>query len=305
MSSEVPSGMAIFQPEFLQTRMAVKMAKGLRITPFLNRQTVPSRSLYTYFYEEATAEGDITTGAMGKPYRVAPGASLTPIRISDLDADSKPVEVRGFELIVEDQKMKEQGQSVLRFMERMAYRIGREVESDNNTLLSAAAAASTASLVDGNWDDSTAIGRDIIRMQEAFQDDSLPDELTGLFYESVNHRELREFLDDVGVSDVIYNNQNDLTYKGTRHIYGGRNMTHGTAIGFDLTNPPATVAYGTVEGAASPQVLQGMEGFAPILNVKVSPVDPGDLYPKTKIQMSTETTLAVELLAALLAQTGL
>jgi len=305
MASEVPSGLEIFQPEFIQTRMAIKMAKGLRITPFLNRDTVPSRSMYTFFSEDATAEEDISSGAMAKPYRVAPGANLTPIRMSDLNADSQPVEVRGFELIVENQKLEEQGQSVLRFMERMAYRIGREVETDSNTRLAADAAASTASLVDGNWDDSTGINKDIIRMQEAFQDDSLPDELTGIFYEVAHHRELKEFLDDIGNSaDVIYNNQNDITYKGTRHIYGGRNMVHGTTLGFDLANPPSTIAYGVVEGASSPQVLEGMEGFAPILNVKISPME-DELYPKTKIQMAAETTVVTELPAALQKQTGL
>lgn len=305
MSSEVPSGLEIFQPEFLQTRMAVRMAKGLRITPFLNRETVPSRSLYTFFSEDATAEDDISSGAMGKPYRIAPGAELTPVRMSDLNADSQPVEVRGFKLIVDNQKLEEQGQSVLRFMERMAYRIGREVESDTYTRLAADAAASTATLTDGNWDDSVSINKDIIRMQEAFQDDSLPDELTGIFYEGVNHRELKEFLDDSGSpADVIYNNQNDITYKGTRHIYGGRNMVHGTSIGFDLNTPPSTIAYGVVNGASSPSVLPGMEGFAPILNVKVSPLE-DELYPKTKIEMSSETTVVTELPAALLKQTGL
>lgn len=305
MSSEVPSGLEIFTPEFVQTRMAVQMAKGLRITPFLNRDTVPSRSVYTFFSEDATPEEDIADGTMAKPYRVAPGADLTPIRMSDLNADSQPVEVRGFKLEVDNQKLEEQGQSVIRFMDRMSYRIGREVESDSYTRLAADAAASAATLTDGNWDDSTGINKDIIRMQEAFQDDSLPDELTGLFYEGVNHRELKEYLDDTGSSnEVIYNNQNDLEYKGTRHIYGGRNMVHGTALGFDLTNPPSTVVYGTVKGASSPSTLPGMEGFAPLLNVKITPKDEG-LYPKTVIEMAAETTVVTELPAALLKQTGL
>lgn len=304
MSSETPSGLEIFQPEFLQTRLPLKMAKGLRITPFLNRETVASRSVYTYFSEDATAEEDISSGAMGKPYRIAPGADLTPIRMSDLNADSQPVEVRGFKLIVENQKLEEQGQSVLRFLERMAYRIGREVESDTYTVLAADAAASAATLVDGEWDDSNAIGQDIIRMQEAFQDDSLPDELNAIFYEGVNHRELREYLDTQNDSDVIYNNQNDLTYKGARHIYGGRNMVHGTTIGFDINNPPSTIAYGVIDGAASPSVLPGMEGFAPFLNVKVVPLGDG-LYAKTKIEMAAETTVVTELPAALQKQTGI
>lgn len=303
MSSLVPSGEEIFTPEFIQTRMTVFMAKGLRIVPFLNQDRVPSMSNYTYFYEDQTAEADITDGTMAEAQRVAPGAELIPVRSSELSSNSLPVEIRGYKLKVENSKLQQNGQSVMRFIERLAYGLGRSVEEDAYTQLAAKAAASTATLVDGNWDDSTGVGQDVIRMQEAFQDDSLPDELNAIFYESVNHRELREYLDANNDQDVIYNNQNDLSYKGARHIYGGKNMVHGTALGFDLRTPPATVAFGVVEGASSPSVLEGMEGYAPIINVKVSESD--ELYKSTIIEMAVETAVAVENAAALLKQTGL
>lgn len=80
--------------------------------------------------------------------------------------------------------------------------------------------------------------------------------------------------------------------------------THGTAIGFDITNPPAVVAYGIEEGAYNPKVTKGMEGYAPIINVKVKRV--ADEIPDiTKIFMAAKYTIAVLEPNALMAQTGL
>lgn len=304
MSSQTPTGDAIFTPEFIQARTTVYMAKGLRITPFLNQDKVPSRSNYTYFSEKSTAAADLADGTTAAPQRVAPGADLTVVRTTDMKADSVPVEVRGYKLVVEDQKLKENPNYFTRYLQRLAFGIGREIESDVYTQLAADAAASIATLTDGVWETSTGIGADILRRQEAFQDDSLPDRLTGIFYEGVNHRELKEYLDSIGnPSDVVYNNQDDILFKGSRHIYGGENSVHGTSIGFDLEQPPATVAFGMIDGAYNPDVLEGMEGFKPLINVKVTKED--KLYPKTIIEMASETAVVSELPAGIQKQTGL
>lgn len=303
MSSEVPSGEAQFTPEFIQRRLTAYMAKGLRLTQYLNKDEVPSRSNYTYFSEKSTAAADIADGTQAKPERVAPGADLTVVRASDLQADSTPVEVRGFKFVIENQKLEENPGFFMRYMQRLSYGIGSEIEAYAYARVAADAAAGTATLTDGVWATSTGIGKDILRMQEAFQDDSLPDKLTGIFYDATNHRELKEYMDSVGAVDGNYDNQEEIPYKGTKHIYGGSNMVHGTSIGFDLSSPPTTVAFGKVEGAYSPDVLQGMEGFKPIINVKVTPEE--GLYPKTIIEMASETAFVTELPAALLKQTGL
>lgn len=304
MSSQTPSGDAIFTPEFIQARTTVYMAKGLRITPFLNQDKVSSRSNYTFFSEKSTPAADLADGTTAAPERVAPGADLTTVRTTDMKADSVPVEVRGYKLVVEDQKLKENPNYFIRYLQRLAFGIGRGVEADAYNVLSADAAATAATLSNGVWSASNGISKDVIRMQAAFQDDSLPDRLTGLFYESGNHVELKEYLDAIGPnSEVIYNNQDDILFKGTRHIYGGETGVHGTAIGFDLDNPPATVAYGMVDGAYNPDVLEGMEGYKPLINVKVTPEE--GLYPKTIIEMASETAVVSELPKGILKQTGL
>ena len=55
--------------------------------------------------------------------------------------------------------------------------MARVLEAQTVSALVAGASAPTASLKDGAWDDSTAIDIDAIRMQDAFDDDSLDLEL--------------------------------------------------------------------------------------------------------------------------------
>jgi hypothetical protein len=190
-----------------------------------------------------------------------------------------------------------------RYIKRLAYAVGKTIETDVISVMSAKANADTATLGDSVWATSGTIDEDIIAMQAGFYDDSLPDVLTAMVYEAVNFMELKKYMNHI-TGPMGFSDANQFDFLGTTHYYGGNGMSHGTAYGFDQSNPPVVVAYGTEAGAFNPSVLAGMEGYAPSINVKVKQID-DEIPRRTEIYMAAKYAVVCEEPNALLKQTGL
>lgn len=294
---------SLFNQNDVQGLVTEHVAKGLTIVPYLDKATT-TKDNWVVYNEEMTPEAAIAAGVQDLPEKRAPGSKLRVIRTTGISGKAQPILMTGFKYVVETDRIENQPYSVDRDVRRLAYSIGRTVDRDAITRLGAKAAADAASLNDGVWSASTGVDKDVMAMQAAFYDDSLPDELSGLFYEAVNFNELRTFRRAQEGAGEGFNNMNEMDWLGTKHIYGGSGMTHGTALGFDLNNPPAVVAYRTLRGAFTPSVLNGMEGYAPVINCKIKQID-DEIPDTTEIYMAAQYTIAVEEPAALLKQTGL
>jgi hypothetical protein len=278
------------------------VAKGLIITPFLE-QRMTGADNYVWTTEDMTAEEAIDAGILDMPDVRTPGSELKIVRGTGVSPNAKPLMQAGFKYICETDRLERQPYTIEREIRQYSYAISKMIEMDATTVLSNKAAAGTASLTDGVWSTSSSINADLIKMRSAFRDDSLPDRLTGLFYDADNFEELQLFKDALDGGNNNYT-EDMIPWKGIQHRYGGSEMTHGTAIGFDLNNPPAVIAYGVEEGAFNPSVLEGIEGYAPIINVKIKKID-DEIPRKTEIYMAAKYAIAVEEPKALMAQTGL
>jgi hypothetical protein len=303
MPGEAKGEKALFKKDYIQGLVTEYVSKGLRVTPFLNKISTDADN-YVFYTEDSSPEAAITSGVQDLPHVRAPGSELQIVRTTGMTPKAQPVLQTGFKYRVETEKMENSPYSVERYIQRLAYTIGRTLESDVVTQLAAKASASTASLTNSVWSTSTAIDEDIIKMQAAFYDDSLPFELNSIFYDVTNFKELRLFLRARDGAGVGFEDANEFEWLGARHMYGGSQMTHGTSLGMDRNAPPATVVYGREPGAYNPSVLQGMEGYAPIINVKVKQID--DEIPRmTEIYMAAKYTIAVEQPNGIQKQTGL
>lgn len=300
MAIDTPSNNALFKTEFIQTRMTNFVSKGIPILPFLNRQETDA-DLYIHYVEEKTAEQAIADGTIKEPQEVEPGSELTVIRDSALKGKKEQVKTLGFKYIVSNKKIAQNGMSILRNMQRQAYAIGREIHGDLISSLIAGAAADTITLNGGGWDSSAKIDEDIIDMQEAFFDPSLPSVLNGLFYNQTNLTQVKKFKRITEGPGDGFGDVQSLDWLGAKHQYGGFQIPVNTVLGWDTDLPPASVVWGTEEGTTQPNVMPGMEAFAPLVNVLVKDVT-DELPHKKVIYMLTNYTTAIEERNALLSQ---
>lgn len=295
---------SLFNQNDVQGLVTEHVAKGLRITPFLEMQNTGADN-FVWVTEDYTPQGAIDAGVQELPIKRAPGSELRVVRTSGVTPDAKPLLMTGFRYIVETERIEKAPYTIERDIKRLAYSIGKTIETDVVTEMAAKANATAATVNDSTWNSSSKIDEDIIEMQANFFNDSLPDVLTGLFYEKVNFQELRNFVNSI-LPMAGFNDAGGIDFLGSNHMYGGSAMSHGTAYGFDLNNPPVTVAYGTESGAFNPNVLEGMEGYTPIINVMINRDQESDRIPRvTEIYMAAKYTVAVEEPNALLKQTGL
>jgi hypothetical protein len=298
---DTPVNDQLFNRDFLQTRITRLVAKGLRVTPYMNKDKVVNADQYVFYQEKATPEEDLTSGLSKGAQKIAPGAELEIVRTSGMKGESIPVETRGFKLVIDITKLKQNGQSILNFITKHAYFVGRDIETDVVNALKNGGTASTATLSDGVWETSSSINLDIRRMKVAYHDDSLPMELNTFCLDETNFTELCDYKEAMTGKDYDFPEFDD---GPNRFMYGGQRMTHGTCIGFDRTMPPATVAYDVNPNAFNPSVLKGMEGYAPFINVKVKEIldeDPEKLI----IFMRATTAVALEEPRGAQVQTGL
>lgn len=297
-----PDNFSLFNRNDVQGLVTEHVVKNLRLVPYLDMHNSGDAEEFIFDTIDKTAEEDIASKIMSTPVPRALGGKLDIVRMSGMTPNAQPLLMSGYTYEVETNKIKKRPYSVEYFLKRMAYGIGRALEYDAHAKCIAKASADIAA-IDNTWDKSTEIDMDLIDMKAAFRDESLPDTLTGLFYDSTNHTELQKFIRNQEGSASGYI-EDSFNWLGITHAYSGSMATHGTAIGFDITNPPAVVAYGIEEGAYNPKVTKGMEGYAPIINVKVKRV--ADEIPDiTKIFMAAKYTIAVLEPNALMAQTGL
>lgn len=287
---------------FLQTRFTRFVSKGLKIAPLLNRDQTDA-DLYEYFVEEKTAEEAVQDGDIKRMRQLADGSELDIIRDTDIQGKTKRVTTRGFKYAVTPAKLKRNPYSILRIMQRHSYVAGREVELDVVNTLMSGAGAPTIDLNDGGWATSNKIDLDLEDMQEAFYDDSLPNVLNQFCYNKTNLKQVKRMkraLEGTG-GDTEFRDNLSMDWMGANHAYGGFQQTLNKVIGFDKEVPPGTVAWGTEEGAFNPDVLQGMETYAPFINVMVKEVT-DELPKKTIFFMLVRATTVVEERKGLLCQ---
>ena len=286
---EMPTKEELFEQHFLSNYITEQVARGFKIVPLLDMQSTDADT-YTFYSEKETPEAAITAGRQKLPRKVAEGAELEIIRTSGLTADSVPVQMRGYRLKVENKKLKQNGQSILRFIRRLSYGLGRQIESDAVTTLIANATGTAASIAT-TWDLSTTIDLDVILMQDAYEDPSTIFSLTDLFANKTNRTEARTFLSAKYPGQTI---PREPDINGSQLRDGGVFTPEGSLIGMDRNNPPATMIYGSEEGASTADVFPGMEGYSPLINVLVTDQTGKKIPAATDIYMAAITAVAVE-----------
>lgn len=299
MGMEVASKEALMKPEFIQPYVAEQVASGFTVTKWLRAR--PSNGRTVIFYQKTkTVEEAITDGTQKLPNKIADGSELREIRTSGLNAQAQPVEMRGYKLIVSNDMLDENLEGIVDFIGELGYGIGRELEKDAVGQLQQKALVTNATLGSGVWSASTTIDLDVMAMQSAYKDYSQRNRLDKLFCHDTNLQEARTFVRGQLYQEV----PEEPTVQGTQLMDGGIHATEGYALGFDSRLPPATVYYGTEQGAFNPKLQEGMESFAPLINVKVKEVK-DEIPSRTEIYMAAKSTVAVTNPKSVLYQSGL
>lgn len=296
---EVASKDALMRSEFLQPYISEAVATGFTITKYIKARPADARNVI-FYQKTKTVEEAIGDGTQKLPSKVADGASLREIRTSGLNAKAQPVEMRGYKLVVDNDMLKENLEGILDFIAELGYGIGRQIEYDVVSQLKNKALADTATLGNGTWNSSTTVDLDVMAMQSSYKDYSRPNRLDKLFLNDTNLQEARSFVRGKFYQEV----PEEPSVQGTQLMDGGLHMTEGYALGFDSRLPPATVYYGTEDGAFNPKLQQGMENFSPLINVKVKNIN-DEIPGRTEVYMAAKNTVAVTNPKAVLYQSGL
>lgn len=302
-----------FNPVTLEAYATTLMAKNFIAPRFLNKKLIDNPTVVSY-QRDGEEDGKLLDEVERKVRPVTEGTELTEVRSTVKIGETKTIERYGMKLGVTNELLKNPAFSLQEEVNNMSLCLARIVEQHTIDTLKNEAKAPTSSKVKGKWtDDGTTldtIQRDIVEMQSAFDDTDYNNELNTLFYNKAQFNEIKK---DVNYEVSNYNvdaEQGYNAYIPNRPLdfvdslhYKCKYLDAGEALGWDASQPPATIYYNRESGLGTPTFYEGLPDFAPFISTYVKD-EPG-VVPKKEIQMAVSFGVVVNKPGALLYQKGL
>lgn len=270
--------------------------KGLRVTPFLNRQSTDAEIVNMYVREKTPTES-IISARSGKARRITEGARLVQVRGTPKDDKGRTLEFYGFEYYITNKALKQPGYSLSEDVKDLSAIICAQVETSAVTKVKTDANADKATGLNKNWNgaDTTLddIQSDLIDIDLAYDNDELLYNLDIMFHSKLAHGALQKKVSlnqqKWEIPKEGYEAQKALDLGQIQHLYAGRGLTSGEMLAWDKTRPAATIYYGTEEGVNSPEVYEQLPEFAPMLMGYSEPIK--GITPGWKVQLGCAWTV--------------
>lgn len=186
---------AALRKQFIEKTINKKIEPLL---PFLDKFPVVDlngASTFKYFTDDNSAEDDIQAGKMDAPANITELGDLTKITVTPIQKQIGDTAKFGASLEFSDDVTNENGfvDEILRAIERTTYMMARKINVDHINAMLEFAAAPSISLKDGSWEDSSAIGDDIISMQESIDQEGYTYDLTNLYVAKKQYYQTKRF----------------------------------------------------------------------------------------------------------------
>lgn len=224
--------------EFIEKTIITKMNPDLYFAEAFPVVDLKGASTFRYFTDDTSAKDDITAGVMGTPLTMSELGKLSKVKVSPMQKRVGDTYEFGYKLEFSRKVVREQGfiDEITRAYDRAAYGMRQKINTDVLAAMSASAASPTANLSDGVWATSTGISKDIIAMQEAFDQEGWDFELTDIYANKAQYYQAKQYYRATETGPW-----NDRDVEGLKLNNAKSNIPAGTIYGLDMNLKPITL----------------------------------------------------------------
>lgn len=298
----------LFNRDLLQGYVNREVVKGLSFLPFLEKEEL-NADTFTWIKDDMSVAEQFAQGKTHEPRILAEGAKLEEVTVEGQHAKTGTVIKKGYSIRLSENFIKSEptaARSILKHIKALAYGLGIWAEQMTfNEILATAKAEGIYNPVANKIGTSTEdYISTLIDYQTQFYEVEDNQTMNTILYNNADHARIKKMLasTDAGMinRDTITDIKNwslpdtAFEFMGVKHIPGNKFHPQDTLIGFDNNNAPAVVYYGKERGAYSPDVMTGMEHFAPLINVTVQEPENYEMPKDYVIRMMMSIGVAVE-----------
>lgn len=229
---------AALRKEFIEQTIITKMEPKLPFLDLFPVVDLGGSSTFQYYSDTTSAKDDLTSGVMGTPLVMSELGKLSKIEASPIQKEVGDTYQFGVKLAFSKSVTRENGfiDEILRAYDRASFAMYNKINSDIYTNMSDFAAAPTATLSDGVWASSSGISADIIRMQEAFDQEGWDYELTDFYLNKSQFYNAKQYY---RATESGPWNPEDV--EGSKLNNAKSGVTSGTSFGVDMNVKPITI----------------------------------------------------------------
>lgn len=285
-----------------------EVVKGMTLAPKLGFATTEAKRI-NWFTREKTSKEQFDDNLIMEPMP-SEKAELVQVSGMELTPQSERVKTFGYMYSVDLADMEDSPESYLMDIQDLCYGITKAIEEDAAATTIAAATASSFTPLDGNWDDSTTIAKDIRGYKSEYNDRDINGALTDIFPNGTNFNELGNYIIDTegiqnlkeetrGASDVI-------TYAGLDFWRTALGVTEGTLLGWNANIPPGLIKYRTIAGGYKPMTTKpGTEAYLPPINMKIEDTEERRMETVRTFKFAASWRVAITRPRSILYDTGI
>lgn len=285
-----------------------EVVKGMILAPKMGFATTEDKRV-NWFTRAKTSKEQFDDNLIMEPMPSEKG-ELLQVSGMELTPQSERVKTFGYMYSVDLADMEDSPESYLMDIQDLCYGITKAIEDDVADTAIAAATASTFTPLDGNWDDSTTISKDLRGYKSEYNNRDIKGSLTDVFVNGTNYDEVGNFIIDTeGIQNLKEENRGTtdvITYAGYDIWRTGLGVSEGSILGWNALLPPGLVKYRTIKGAYKPTTTKpGTEQYTPAINMKVEDSEEKRMEPVRIFKFSASWRTAITRPRSILYDTGI
>ena len=301
---------AIFNRDFLQGFLNMRAIKGYTFVPAIPKMELDDDT-FSYFEEDSVEEA-VENEKIHRARRMPEGAMFEEISVTGFNEKHGTVHKKGFKLTVGENLLKRQPtrqRSLLNKMATQVIALCKEAENRTyNELVNTAKEKGLYNVEPENGEtipdkigENANLHRAALLSQAAYDLDVYSQELDFLMYNKYDFAEVRSQLND---NEVVTQNRQingwqpgesaSFDYAGITFMKGPKIQQPNTELGWDKSQDFGYLFYTKEKKGYDPDVVTGLEEFAPLINVTIEPPSDYDMPSQYVIRAMMGTGLAVE-----------
>lgn len=292
----------------MQVYATDEVVKGMTVAPKMGFATTESKRV-NWFTRDKTSKEQFDDNLIMEAMPSEKG-ELLQVSGTELTPESERVKSFGYMYSVDLADLEDSPESYLMDIQDLLYGITEAIETDAAATLIAKATASTFTPLDGNWDDSTTIAKDIRGYKSEYNNRDIRGTLKEVFLNGTNYDEVGNYIIDTeGIQNLKESTQNDtdvIEYAGYNLWRNKIGVSEGTILGFDSDLPPGLIKYRTIKGGFKPITTKpGTEQYMPPINMKIEDSEERRMEPVRTFKFAASWRVAITRPRGILYDTGI
>lgn len=285
-----------------------EVVKGLVIAPKLGFASTEDKRV-NWFTRDKTSKEQFDENLIMQPLPSEKG-ELIQVSGMELTPNSERVKSLGYMYTVDKSDLEDSPESYLMDIQDLVYGLTEALETDAGAALIANASASSFTPLDGNWDDSTTVAKDIRGYKSEYNDRDIRGALSDVFLNGTNYDELGNYIIDTeGIAQLKEETRGSvdvITYAGLDFSRTAIGVSEGSILGIDKNLTPGFIKYRSIPGAYKPiETKPGTEQYTPVINMKVEDTEERRMEPVRTFKFSMSWRTAITRPRGILYDTGI